>query len=91
MLSIIITRCPPPQTMLIPRRYSPVALAACEARFCMSDLYTCVTLGAARLGPVVHWRVVRLQMQGFGSALLLPQCTAAVGNLEVEPQLLARL
>ncbi|CAK0770751.1 hypothetical protein CVIRNUC_003798 [Coccomyxa viridis] len=33
----------------------------------------------------------RKQMQGFGSALLLPQCTAAVGNLEVEPQLLARL
>ena len=32
-----------------------------------------------------------LQVQGFGSALLLPLCTATMGSSEVEPQLLTRL
>ena len=32
-----------------------------------------------------------VQVQGFGSALSLPLCTATMGSSEVEPQLLARL
>ena len=69
-------------------RHSPIALTACEGQLYVSDLRQTQSVIFGVFGSL---KGAGLQVQGFGSALSLPLCTATMGSSDVERQLLARL